>query len=228
MKLKLLKVFLFFVSFCVYTNAVLAVRTARILYFNAAEGAPEKMMIYQNGKEPLEAELPRNNFSQKIELIDGPLKLYFLPDIMPAGVDFPVDAPSLQVSETWDKVLILAFADPENPIFPVRFRAINARDDSFGDGDYLFLNFSKMAIGGYFGSDKFILPSKESKVVSAPVSEKGDFKVRLDAIDKQSMKRQRFMRKTWRYDPSCRNVVLVIPLDPPRNLTYYVAPVRDM
>ncbi|MGE9269969.1 MAG: hypothetical protein ACQKBU_04135, partial [Verrucomicrobiales bacterium] len=171
--------------------------------------------------------LPRNNFSDPFELADGEVTLSFLPDFLGEDEKLPAGCPRLKIPEDWQKVVILAFPNPKNSVFPVQFKAFDASGNQFGSGDLLFINFSRSNVFGTIGSKKLQLGKGETKVVRAPTAQQGDYKVKLDVIPEATGNRQRFLRQTWRHDPKRRQVVMVLPQAPPRQVSYYAASISD-
>ncbi len=203
-------------------------RSAQVLYFKAPKNAPQAVHIYQSAAQSVEVELKRNNFSKSFKLEDGALTLRFLGTKLVEGQEFPLEAPSLEVPADYEKVLILAFANPKNPVFPVRFKVIKANDETFGPGDRMFINFTDNRIVGNVGSQQLDLASHSIKVVSNAAKAKESYQVRLDRVDPEQGRPYTFIRQAWRQ--SLRKRVLIFVYSPPgsRAVTYYNAPVHDL
>ncbi|MGJ8671833.1 hypothetical protein [Rubritalea sp.] len=199
-----------------------------MLFFKAPKGAPETAFIYQTGKAPEEIELNRNNFSESFKLESGDLVLRFLPNELVGDVEFPKGAPSVTIPAAWDKVLLLAFPDPKNTIFPVRFKVINAAAGNFGVGDIMFCNFTDNKIFGYVGKKKLTLKAGSTEVVKNAGVSGGEFKTQLDRIDPATQKRSAFVRQAWRYYATRRSVMFVYSPPGSSSVTYYCAPVWDL
>lgn len=208
---------------------------ARILYYGAPADAPKSAFAYQARQEtqeqaiqePLEVQLPRHNFSRSVELAGGRVQLTFLPSVLPEDSPIPQAAPSVMIPKQWTKVLILVFADPSNPVLPIRLKAVNANDDVFGPGDLLFINYSKISIFGLVGDQKLLVHPEKMKVVTDPIPEMGEYQVKLDSVEDNIESRRWLMRQTWRHHPEVRRVVFAIPLPAPRTVKLYSAPLRD-
>ena len=205
-----------------------AERTAQILYFKAPKDAPEVATIYQNGKTPLEVDLKRNNFSESFSLGKGELTLGFLPAVLPEDAKFPANAPKAKVPAGWEKVLILAFQDSENPIMPVSFRVINASAGKFGAGDRMFINFTDSNVFGFVGKQKLALKANSTAVVKNAAAPKEEYQVRLDRVDPKRKKRLTFIRQTWRQSATRKSLVFIYSPPGSSRVTYYNAPVKNL
>ena len=210
------------------SSAAWAERTAQMLYFRAPKDAPERTFIYQEGKEPFEVELPRNNFTPSFKLASGDLLLRFLPSVLPEDAEFPKKAPAVKVPEAWAKVLILAFHDPKNKVMPVRFKAINASSDTLGEGDRLFVNFTDNVVFGYVGKQKLNLKANTTAVVKRAAAPNEEYQVKLDRVDPANKKRRTFIRQVWRQSATRRSLVFIYSPAGSKVVTYYSAPVRDL
>lgn len=210
------------------SSAAWAERTAQMLYFRAPKDAPERTFIYQEGKEPLEVELPRNNFTSSFNLASGDLVMRFLPSVLPEGSEFPKKAPAVKVPAGWGKVLILAFHNPKNQVMPVKFKVINASSDTLGAGDRMFVNFTDSKVFGYVGKKKLTLKGNSSATVKRAAAPNEEYQVKLDRIDPVSKKRRTFIRQVWRQSASRRSLIFVYSPPGSKVVTYYSAPVRDL
>lgn len=210
------------------SSVALADRTAQMLYFKAPKGAPESVAIYQTGKDPVEVELKRNNFSESFELGSGELVLGFLPSILPEDAEFPKNAPTAKVPEGWEKVLILAFHDPKNPVMPVRFKVINASSGNLGNGDRMFINFTNSDVFGLVGRKKLVLKANATAIVKNAAAPGEDYQVQIDRIDPVRKKRLTFIRQVWRQSATRRSLIFIYSPPGSTAVTYYNAPVRDL
>ncbi|WPJ97179.1 hypothetical protein SH580_05585 [Coraliomargarita algicola] len=203
-------------------------RSAQVLYFKAPKNAPQSVHIYQSATQSVEVDLKRNNFSKSFNLEDGAITLRFLGTKLQEGQEFPVAAPSLEVPADYDKVLILAFANPRNPVFPVRFKVIKANDETFGPGDRMFINFTDYRIVGNVGNQKLDLASHSIKVVSDAAKPKQSYQVRLDRVDPAIGKPYTFIRQAWRQSSTKRVLIFVYSAPGSGSVTYYSAPVHNL
>lgn len=208
--------------------ASLSARTAQMLYFRAPKDAPKSVHIYQVGNEPLEVDLKRNNFSKSFKLGDGETILRFLGSPLTVDEEFPENAPSLEIPAEYDKVLILAFPDPANPVLPVSFKVLNANRDTFGAGDRMFINFTDSRIIGKVGKQKLDLGALSIEVVKNAAKPKEEYQVMLNRVDSKREKTYTFIRQTWRQSPTRRSLLFVYSPPGSSGITYYNAPVRDL
>ncbi|MDA9260492.1 hypothetical protein N9P58_01365 [Puniceicoccaceae bacterium] len=214
-----------FASIALCANAQ---RDIRILYYDSPKGAPETAYLYESATaKGEEVGLPRWNFSETYEIRGGARVLNFLPQALPEGEEFPVNAPKVKIPKGWKKVLILAFPDPSNPVLPIRFQAINANDDKFGPGDLLFVNFSEISIFGLVGDKKLLVKPESTSIIKNPIKEKGDYHVKLDSVNDGIESRSWLLRQTWRHQPQVRRVIFAMPLPAPRHVRLYSAPIRN-
>ncbi|MEP2776476.1 MAG: hypothetical protein ABJQ29_05660 [Luteolibacter sp.] len=203
-------------------------RTAQMLYFKAPQGAPETAAIYQVGKDPVEVELARNNFSKSFDLAEGDLILGFLPAMLPEDAEFPANAPTAKVPSGWEKVLILAFHDPKNPVMPVRFKVINASAGELGNGDRMFINFTDSDVFGLVGNKKLALRANATAIVKNAAAPGEEYQVQIDRIDPVRKKRLTFIRQIWRQSATSRSLIFIYSPPGSTAVTYYNAPVRDL
>ncbi|MDP4612090.1 MAG: hypothetical protein NWT02_12955 [Opitutales bacterium] len=203
-------------------------RTAQILYFRAPKDAPKSAVIYQASEAPFEAELKRNNFSKSFKLSDGDIVLHFLGSKLVEGEEFPVGAPSVSVPAAYEKVLILAFTDPQNPVLPVRFKVINANQGSFGEGDRMFINFTDNKIAGAVGRKKLELGPFSVAVVKDAAGPKEEYSVSLDRLAPEQDKPVTFIRQNWRQSANQRSLIFIFSPPGGSGVTYYNAPIRNL
>lgn len=209
-------------------GALFAERNAQLLYFKAPKNAPKAAHVYQAGADPVEVALERNNFSPNFKIQDGEIVLRFLGAPLGPEQEFPEGAPALSIPATYRKVLILAFPDPGNKVFPVRFKAINANNKSFGVGDRMFINFTENKIIGMVGKRKLNLKPLSIAVVKNAGSPKEEYEVRLDRIDPINKKPFPFIRQVWRQSASNRSLIFVYSPPGSSRVTYYNAPIKDL
>ncbi|MDQ8196179.1 hypothetical protein QEH59_17215 [Coraliomargarita sp. SDUM461004] len=171
------------------------------MYYDAPDSAPKDAFIYQGDEAAGRVPLPRRNFSKPFELAEGALRVSLLPAALAEGVSIPEQAPAIQIPKEWDKVLILAFPDPNNPIFPIRLKALDASDDVFGPGELLFINFAEVSIFGMVGEQKLLLHPETIQVISHPIPDKGEYQIKLDSVKNDIESRRWLMRQTWRHQP---------------------------
>ncbi len=194
-------------------------RPVSILYYKAPAVAPEKAFIYgSKEKEVIETPLPRYYFSETFYIRKGLQKLSFLPGLLEEGEEVPSGAPSVTIPEDWKKVLLLVFNNQENSIMPIRVKAINASDNVFGNGSIYIANLTELALIGTLGDKEIKMAPKSTKVVKGL---NGFYPAKIDYIVRGSSSPLRFIRQTWKQTNNKRNILLVLPQDPPSRATYY-------
>jgi hypothetical protein len=203
-------------------------RNAQIIYLKAPKDAPQTAYIYQKGSPPFEVELSRNNFSDTFKLADGEATLYFLGEELVEGEVFPEGAPSIKVPADRGKILILAFSDRKNQVFPVQFKVVNANDEQFGPGDRMFINFTDSRIVGDVGRKTLNLAPFSISVLRNAGKPKEEYQVRLDRVDSQTTRPVTFIRQTWRQSTSRRSLIFIYSPSGSKRVTYYSAPIKDL
>lgn len=201
-------------------------RSVRFLFFRAPADAPESAVMYVNGKEPVEVTFPRNNFSKPLELKKGSLLLHFLPEAIAADEEFPENAPSVKVPETWDEVLVFVSHAPKNPRMPVNIHAINAGDDQMKAGDRTFINLTDNGVFGSVGSKKLKLKPNSIVTIRNAASAGESYQVKLDRFDLDTKKRKALIRQSWKQSDTKKSLILIYSPSPGR-VSYYSAPVRN-
>ncbi|MGJ8652759.1 MAG: hypothetical protein ACSHX8_05760 [Opitutaceae bacterium] len=197
------------------------------MYFNQPADAPDSVLMYQVGTEPIEVALPGYNFTPCYDIPAGEQILRFLLEPLAVGEEFPQGAPFVRVPEKWQKVLVLAFHDPQNPTLPVKFRAINASPSKFDNGNTMFINFSPKVIFGMLGDKKLIV--QPGKVVvkkdSYPLDE--DYFVSLRQMNPDKTENYRFLTKMFRHYPDQRKMVFIYVPEGSKSVRYFVTTIRE-
>lgn len=173
-------------------------------------------------------ELPRSNFSQTFEIPIGDIKLAFFPELLEEGMDVPEGAPSLNISEKWQKILLLVFEDENNKTMPIRVQAINASESVFAPGSICMINFSEIGLAGTIGDKKVLLKPRAIQIIKKPSSENGYYRVKLDKYLKTENQPKRFIRQMWGHDNEVRQLLFILPKPAPIHATYYCAPIRGL
>jgi hypothetical protein len=83
------------------------------------------------------------------------------------------DAPSVEIPEDHTDLVLLVLSDPDNRIAPVRMEAVNLSDENFKIGRTLWMNRTDKAIEAKLGDQALSLDPVGSKIVEAPLSDKG-------------------------------------------------------
>ncbi|MGJ8641916.1 MAG: hypothetical protein ACSHX9_00795 [Luteolibacter sp.] len=221
---------------CFFASAVVlflatvchAQRPVQILYFRAEADAPTKANLYIGESFVVETELPRGNFSETFDIPKGNVSLKFLPGLLEDGKKAPKAAPVVNISEKWQKVLLLVFENKKNSVMPIRVQAIDASDNVFGPGSVYMINFSEVAVAGTVGDKQLRLLPKDVKILKNPVSENGYYPTKLDKYVKGEEKPQRFIRQMWGHDAEVRQVLFILPKPAPLHATYYCAPIEGL
>jgi hypothetical protein len=202
-------------------------RTIRFFYFRAPADAPQSAYMYMNQEALGEVEIPRNNFSKAMQLQEGPLKLYFLPEAMVPAQEFPFGAPSVEIPEEWDEVLIFVSSDMNNAILPMKFYAINGSDSDFQAGDRMFINMTDNAIFGLVGSETLKLKPKSIETVRNPAKSEGSYRVKLDRFDPNTNKTKTLIRQVWKQSTTQKSIILIYSPSGSGRVSYYSVPVRN-
>lgn len=204
-----------------------AARTVQFMYFNQPANTPETVLMYQADSEPIEVDLPEYNFTPCYDISPGEQILRFLLEPLAAGDEFPQDAPFVRVPKQWQKVLVLAFHDPENALMPIKFKAINASADKFDNGNTMFINFSPKIIYGMLGDTKLIV--EPGKVVvkknSSPPGK--DYFVSLRQMNTDKTDNYRFLTKMFRHYPDQRKIMFIYVPEGGKTVRYFVTTIRE-
>ena len=147
-------------------------RTCRIVFVDRAADAPKRLHLF-DGEKSQEVELPSMNLSPVYKLAEGAIGLKLLSAKVedPEGVS--PDAPSVEIPEDHTDLVLLVLSDPDNRIAPVRMEAVNLAAENFKIGRTLWMNRTDMAIEAKLGDQALTLDPVGSKIVEAPLSDKG-------------------------------------------------------
>lgn len=220
---------LFFSLVALLNTTILSARTAKILYFQAPKEAPENVFIYQNNQNPFKQNLPKNNFSSAIKLVEGDLDLQFLPSFLLEDEAFPENAPSVKIPAEWNKILILVSNDPTNALLPVKLRIINASKELVGNGDLIFLNLSTDTIKGTVGDKELELKPDTTEIIKDPIEpEAKQYMVELDRLDAEKELSLTFIRQLWRRSNSQSLLMLIYNHPVSKRISYYCAPIKNL
>lgn len=205
-----------------------AERPVQILYCHAGADAPSEASLYSEGSLVAQVELPRDNFSESFEIPKGDIKFSFLPGALEKGAQVPEDAPSVDISAKWEKILLLVIEDNENATMPIRVQAVDASDKVFRPGSIYMNNFSEVEVVGTIGDKEIVLNPGDAKVLKRPVSKAGSYPVKLEKRMPGEDSKQRFIRQMWVYDEEVRQVLFILPKGAPQHATYYCAPLQGL
>ncbi|MFM2198209.1 MAG: hypothetical protein RLZZ505_1641 [Verrucomicrobiota bacterium] len=185
-------------------------RKARAIFVQPPDQAAGKAALF-TGKEYLEIELPRRNFSPEVDLPAGDLNLAILPGQLAPDSEVPAGAPKIHIPEAWSRCLLLFLPDPSNKVFPARVIPVNASGADFQKGHTLVFNASTAAIMGNFGGQSVkVLPGKFG-IMKEPVSGFGAYPVDIACVFPGDAKPTYICRSSWQHDPEARQILFVTP-----------------
>ena len=186
-----------------------SVRSCRILFLGAPDGAPEKLHLF-NGTTSQEVELPQMNLSPVYPLPAGPLVLRLLPAAPAKPTEVSPDAPKVALPETVMDCYLLVSSDPENKIAPVKLQVIDADPSKFGNGQMLWFNLTPNRIGGKLGDADFAMAANSRKIIDAPASGNEDYNVNLSFRMPDNERLYPLCETKWQHDTRSRTVVFVV------------------
>lgn len=102
----------------------------------------------------------------------------------------------------------------------------NASDNVFAPGEFLFINNSRLMVGGTIGDNQINIKAKSLKVIESPMKERGVINLILDSYDPKTKERRNLIKKRWLHVPQFRNVLFVTDLPPPKMTKLYAAEIR--
>lgn len=215
------------ILYFIVTGFCHAGRTVQFMYFHKPPDAPQKVFMFEGEKNAVEVELPKHHFSPIYEIGSGKSTLYFLPSLPEKEDGLPKGAPRVIIPAGWQKVLILAFQNANNPVMPVQFRAFNASPGTFGNSDTLFINLSPKVVYGTLGSARVVVkPGKTLVAKNAPTDGK-DYNVILWQMNPDKSENYRFLTKVFRHYPNRRKVFLIFMTDGMGEPDYYVTTIEE-
>ena len=201
-------------------------RPVKILYYKASKGAPSEADVYVGAEKIAETKLPTHNFSATFEIPKGDINLKFGPRSLTEDQKVPADLPSVKISESWSKVLLLVYPAEENTTMPIKVVAINASNNVFGPGSVYMINYSDVAVFGQMGNKKIEMKPKSTFVLTKPIDGAGAYPVKLNAFVKGQKVPRKFIRQMWTINNTTRKVLFIMPRPAPHYATYYSAPIR--
>lgn len=170
---------------------------------------PVELRIGEN--EAIEVNLPSNNLSEVYQV--KPMPAWALGKTV-------VDEKGQKAFETYGQVksigsnkqLILVVRKGNVDSEGFELIPLDNQASGFGGGKYLFMNASRVDIGGYIGEEKFTLKPGAMKVVSPGASaDRGVRKVSFVKIFYRSGKEEAtpFFSSEWRYSEAARTLAFV-------------------
>lgn len=147
-------------------------RSCRIVFLDRPENAPKSLHLF-DGVTSQEVELPSMNLSPSYKLAPDVTQLKLLIAKVGDPKKVPVDAPSVDIPADYTDFLLLVMSDPDHQITPVKLEAVNLESENFKPGQTLWSNRTDKTIQGKLGEQILSLEPESSKILDAPVSEKG-------------------------------------------------------
>ncbi len=147
-------------------------RTCRIIFPERPQDAP-KLLFLLDGKNTQEVALPSMNLSPIYKIAPGAIQLKLLTTNVEDDKDVPADAPSVEIPADYTDFLLIVSSDPNNKTAPVKLEAVNLDSEDFKVGQVLWNNRTDKTIEGKLGDQILSLGPVSSKIVNAPVSDKG-------------------------------------------------------
>ncbi len=147
-------------------------RTCRIVFLDRPADAPKLLHLF-DGSNSQEVELPSMNLSPMYKLAPDVTQLKLLIAKVGDPKEVPADAPSVDIPADYTDFLLLVISDPDHQITPVKLEAVNLVSENFKIGQTLWSNRTDKTIQGKLGEQILSLEPESSKILDAPVSEKG-------------------------------------------------------
>lgn len=113
------------------------------------------------------------NLSPVYKLASGAIQIRLLAAKAEDPKEVPADAPMVEIPADYTDFLLLVFSDPNNKIAPVKLEAVNLECGNSKLGQTLWVNRTEKTIEGKLGEKNLSLGPATSKILDAPVSDKG-------------------------------------------------------
>ena len=187
--------------------------------------------MYVNGKPGERIAIPNNRFSANYTLkAEEDVILSFADKVYEEEEQIKL-FPTAKVGGTWEKFVILAFDDPTNKAFPVRFVTIDASPPHFVNGDFRFINFTDSGVAGKLGDKTIKIPPKSTETFRDFAEHNTDFRMKINEFrpDKdKKLKGRPFINKLLRYNKNYRTMFFVYSPEGSSRLTYQAAEIRGL
>lgn len=205
-----------------FSTSVQSARLVKIIYFDTPKSISEKVYIYDTSGEKVEVFLKYKKASESFEISEGITKLAFLGEDVDSDDPSPLlGAPNINIPESWDKILLIAFKDPTNKKYGIRVKAINAAPSEFDTGQILFINYTNLSLFGKMGSKKLLVKPRSKFILDMKNLNELSYPFKLDYINKEtSSKPVYFIRKTWRNYSKRRQLVFIYHPSGSKSVTY--------
>ncbi|MFC5051408.1 hypothetical protein ACFPK9_12405 [Rubritalea spongiae] len=181
-----------------------------------------------NGKLHGDVEMPKYEFGKDLQFEgENELEIVFAPKIYDEGEVMPKGLPSTKVDARWEKFLIVAVTDTKNPTFPMKLLSLNATDNYFSNGDFMFVNFTPNYVLGTFGKKKVNVAPMKLKVANMSDSMGQFLDVKLNYVEPQNKKQRWMVRQGWRVLDDRRTVVFFYVPDGRTTMKYFATQIKN-
>lgn len=196
----------------------------RVLYLTPPADAPDTLFLF-DGKSTTEVDIPNLNLSRPYDLPDGTRKIWLLaaPPVDPEEI--PEKTPSAIIPENIGDFYLILTNDSANKQIPLQLRIVGADPGNFPQGGMLWFNLTENSIKGKLGEQTLSMGPNSSKVIPAPLSKTGNYKV---GIAYRSASQERYWpicMTTWQHDQKSRSLGFVI--QPTRGQTPRIQVFKD-
>ncbi|MFD2276872.1 hypothetical protein ACFSQZ_10355 [Rubritalea spongiae] len=230
MHISILRLFCLLVFVCVAVSAQLEAKVqVKFFFHKPPESAPTEVSVFSQGSSKITTVgLPDKQFSETYTFKEGGRVLYFAP----RDVNFPLKPellaklPQVKLKKTDKFLALIVFSDPDNKLLPIRVEKISANSEVFGNGDFLFANFSNVSIKGSLKREEFVLKPKSSVLVEKPGEHLESIQLKLDKLVEVNgeKKMAKFARNIWRSNHKTRYVTFIDERGVRSRLSYYCLP----
>ncbi len=201
---------LFFASAILLSLSVQAqTRTCRLLYPERPKDAPKVAYLF-DGENNHQVTLPSLNFSNVVELPDGPLTLALSPNEILNPENVPKDLPLLKVSQSVSHFYILFTPDKKNKTLPVKMNLVSAGSNKLKPGQTLWYNMTPHQIGAILGEEKLVLKPQSHKISDGPISKSGYYVAQLAYQANGKGDYAPITKQSWWHDAKSRHVGFVV------------------
>jgi hypothetical protein len=198
---------LFSFCFCMTVSAQSKTINLHFVSFpKTANPEPVELLIGEN--ETMEIELPTNNISQAYTV--PALSTWALGKSSAPDAEEPIfekygTTPSIKSKSQ----LVLALRSDKDESNNLELMTLDYSQDGFGGGEYLFVNATKVDIGGVIGERKFaIKPGKSTLIAPKPTKKQGDRNYSYARFFfRNNDKSKGFFSATWRLNERARSMV---------------------
>lgn len=210
---------------CVSTQAA---RHAKIVYFDFPGKTPEKVYVYNNSGGSTDVRLKHKALSESFKVAATTTQLAFLETSeLPESAALKT-APRVKIPESWNNIIILAFADPSNKTYGIKLKAINADPSNFDAGQMLFINFTDSAFLGRMGEKEILVKPQSRFLLDMRNMREQNYRIKLDYVtDSKQEKPSYFLRKTWKNYIGQRQMMFLYKSANSDSHSYIFYPIRS-